>query len=186
MRADADGLKFTGVREPESLRIRVPEHPSARACECPGVPVPECPHMRNEESPGPLSSSGALPLAVAVGFEPTVGGYPTKHFECFTFGRSDTPPRSTLLETGPHTKIVRPPAGKSPVRASAEGDAARGEGRFHGLHGARPRAASRDISRSLPRSVAAELAGYVVGLVLELLSALLEVRRPLVCLALSL
>ncbi|ETJ36389.1 hypothetical protein Q604_UNBC09347G0001, partial [human gut metagenome] len=31
-------------------------------------------------------------IAVAVGFEPTVG-CPTQHFECCTFGRSDTLPR---------------------------------------------------------------------------------------------
>lgn len=30
-------------------------------------------------------------IAVAVGFEPTVG-CPTQHFECCTFGRSDTLP----------------------------------------------------------------------------------------------
>src|SRR5699024_9863648 len=44
------------------------------------------------KAPDLLSGPGASPSAVAVGFEPTVGGCPTKHFECFTFGRSDTPP----------------------------------------------------------------------------------------------
>src|SRR6187399_970881 len=31
-------------------------------------------------------------MAVTVGFEPTVGGYPTQLFESCTFGRSDTSP----------------------------------------------------------------------------------------------
>ena len=34
-------------------------------------------------------------LAVAVGFEPTVG-CPTQHFECCTFGRSDTLPGTSI------------------------------------------------------------------------------------------
>ncbi len=38
-----------------------------------------------KEPPGVL-------LAVTEGFEPSVRGYRTKHFECFTFGRSDTSP----------------------------------------------------------------------------------------------
>mgnify|MGYP007010717139 CR=1 FL=1 len=32
-------------------------------------------------------------LAVAAGFEPAVGDYPTLAFEASTFGRSDTPPK---------------------------------------------------------------------------------------------
>jgi hypothetical protein len=35
-------------------------------------------------------------MAVTVGFEPTVGGYPTQLFESCTFGRSDTSPRTSL------------------------------------------------------------------------------------------
>ena len=35
-------------------------------------------------------------MAVTVGFEPTVGGYPTQLFESCTFGRSDTSPSSSL------------------------------------------------------------------------------------------
>lgn len=35
-------------------------------------------------------------LAVAAGFEPAVGGYPTLAFEASTFGRSDTLPLATL------------------------------------------------------------------------------------------
>lgn len=42
-------------------------------------------------------------MAVAEGFEPSVRGCRTKHFECFTFGRSDTLPcvytRSTIPDT---------------------------------------------------------------------------------------
>lgn len=38
-------------------------------------------------------------MAVAAGFEPAVGGYPTNAFEAFTFGRSDTPPRIRIEQT---------------------------------------------------------------------------------------
>lgn len=37
-------------------------------------------------------------MAVTVGFEPTVGGCPTRHFECRTFGRSDTSPSSYFTQ----------------------------------------------------------------------------------------
>ena len=37
--------------------------------------------------------------AVAAGFEPAVGDYPTLAFEASTFGRSDTPPRNSLKQT---------------------------------------------------------------------------------------
>lgn len=37
-------------------------------------------------------------MAVTVGFEPTVGGYPTQLFESCTFGRSDTSPRTSLVK----------------------------------------------------------------------------------------
>ena len=40
----------------------------------------------------------ASSLAVTVGFEPTVGGYPTQLFESCTFGRSDTSPPIILRE----------------------------------------------------------------------------------------
>ena len=38
-------------------------------------------------------------MAVAAGFEPAVGGYPTNAFEAFTFGRSDTPPSTRIEQT---------------------------------------------------------------------------------------
>lgn len=38
-------------------------------------------------------------MAVAAGFEPAVGGYPTNAFEAFTFGRSDTPPPIRIEQT---------------------------------------------------------------------------------------
>lgn len=38
--------------------------------------------------------NGFLSLAVTEGFEPSVRGYRTQHFECCTFGRSDTSPNS--------------------------------------------------------------------------------------------
>lgn len=53
------------------------------------------------ETPGALSHSGGSNvnnLAVTVGFEPTVGGYPTQLFESCTFGRSDTSPRSSVVQ----------------------------------------------------------------------------------------
>ena len=39
-----------------------------------------------------LKGTTGVLLAVTEGFEPSVRGYRTKHFECFTFGRSDTSP----------------------------------------------------------------------------------------------
>jgi site-specific DNA recombinase len=39
-------------------------------------------------------------LAVAEGFEPSVGGYPTHAFEACSLGRSDTPPCGSLPATG--------------------------------------------------------------------------------------
>ena len=39
-------------------------------------------------------------MAVTVGFEPTVGGYPTQLFESCTFGRSDTSPPTSLRHVG--------------------------------------------------------------------------------------
>lgn len=36
---------------------------------------------------------------MAEGFEPSVRGYRTQHFECCTFGRSDTPPPRTVPES---------------------------------------------------------------------------------------
>ena len=49
----------------------------------------------------------AVSLAVAEGFEPSVGDYPTLAFEASTFGRSDTPPRKNLSETTPAGQIAR-------------------------------------------------------------------------------
>lgn len=40
-------------------------------------------------------------MAVTVGFEPTVGGYPTQLFESCTFGRSDTSPSASLRDAEP-------------------------------------------------------------------------------------
>lgn len=48
-------------------------------------------------------------MAVTVGFEPTVRGYRTQHFECCTFGRSDTSPDLiTLQRTKAETKTRGP------------------------------------------------------------------------------
>ncbi len=52
-----------------------------------------------EYAEGPVAcSSGAFEMAVTVGFEPTVGGYPTQLFESCTFGRSDTSPRTSVVQ----------------------------------------------------------------------------------------
>src|SRR5690606_4069534 len=45
-------------------------------------------------------------LAVAVGFEPTDGGYPSRAFEARSFGRSVTPPLTTLADCTPHPEIA--------------------------------------------------------------------------------
>src|SRR5690606_34725427 len=43
---------------------------------------------------------------VAVGFEPTDGGYPSRAFEARSFGRSVTPPLTTLADCMPHPEIA--------------------------------------------------------------------------------
>src|SRR6218665_1333441 len=61
-------------------------------------------------------------MAVTVGFEPTVGGYPTQLFESCTFGRSDTSPRTSLRETRPRRESsagARSP-GRSDVSVSLQ------------------------------------------------------------------
>ena len=65
-------------------------------------------------------------MAVTVGFEPTVGGYPTQLFESCTFGRSDTSPRKSLRHVvrrresgrtrGVSVELSAPGAGESSVR----------------------------------------------------------------------
>ncbi len=46
-------------------------------------------------------------MAVTVGFEPTVGGYPTQLFESCTFGRSDTSPPKSLRHDGRGRESMR-------------------------------------------------------------------------------
>ncbi len=55
----------------------------------PGAASPACAADIRGHRKSPCSG---LFLAVTVGFEPTVGGYPTQLFESCTFGRSDTSP----------------------------------------------------------------------------------------------
>lgn len=52
--------------------------------------------------------AGVYLSAVTVGFEPTVGGCPTRHFECRTFGRSDTSPSDDITRPKPFTQIELP------------------------------------------------------------------------------
>ncbi len=44
-------------------------------------------------------------MAVAEGFEPSVGGYPTHAFEACSLGRSDTPPQVTLPDGRSESEI---------------------------------------------------------------------------------
>jgi hypothetical protein len=54
-----------------------------------------------QKSPAILGMRGWI-LAEPVGFEPTVGSTPTQLFESCTFGRSDTVPRTILVQDSPH------------------------------------------------------------------------------------
>ncbi len=46
-------------------------------------------------------------MAVAEGFEPSVGDYPTLAFEASTFGRSDTPPSRNITDAPEDGQIAR-------------------------------------------------------------------------------
>lgn len=50
-------------------------------------------------------------MAVAEGFEPSDGGYPSHAFEACSLGRSDTPPRKTLPDKAGRPRIGRAAAG---------------------------------------------------------------------------
>ena len=59
-----------------------------------------------QKMPSSASAWGIFLLAVAAGFEPAVRGYRTQHFECCTFGRSDTLPLaivSAIAQNGKYT-----------------------------------------------------------------------------------
>ena len=57
-------------------------------------------------------------MAVAEGFEPSDGGYPSHAFEACSLGRSDTPPCGSLPGTwhGPLIAIEREAGAKKPPR----------------------------------------------------------------------
>lgn len=84
--------------------------------------------LSNNKTPA-QSRTGVLHLAVAAGFEPAVGGYPTFAFEANTFGRSDTLPRirianiaaatQTTTQTS-HTKPRRRPTTHKSERKSSK------------------------------------------------------------------
>lgn len=62
-------------------------------------------------------------MAVTVGFEPTVGGYPTQLFESCTFGRSDTSPRISVRDARRRRQSAHTTLGRGgPRRASALAD----------------------------------------------------------------
>lgn len=48
-----------------------------------------------------------MKMAVAEGFEPSVGGYPTHAFEACSLGRSDTPPARSLRAVSGAAQIAR-------------------------------------------------------------------------------
>ncbi|GAA3905340.1 hypothetical protein GCM10022382_10370 [Microbacterium invictum] len=57
------------------------------------------PDLTSKRRSAPLESGADQAfMAVTVGFEPTVGGYPTQLFESCTFGRSDTSPRKSVRD----------------------------------------------------------------------------------------
>ena len=70
-----------------------------------------------------------IALAVAEGFEPSDGGYPSHAFEACSLGRSDTPPPESLPNSGSAIPIAagrrRSPAGRRtprPARRHAHPD----------------------------------------------------------------
>lgn len=65
--------------------------------------TPKSPDSSNDK----VTLIRAFRVAVTVGFEPTVGGYPTQLFESCTFGRSDTSPL-TSLRHAPGCRQSRP------------------------------------------------------------------------------
>lgn len=69
------------------------------------------PASKTQKTGTPELRTGVPDVAVAAGFEPAVGGYPTIAFEAITFGRSDTPPRSRLRESSRATKSLPTPRG---------------------------------------------------------------------------
>src|SRR5699024_8568589 len=66
-----------------------------------------------------LHKQAGGPLAVAEGFEPSVGGYPTLDFEASTFSRSDTPPRKNLSDCAPGGQIAMSRRFRPAKRATA-------------------------------------------------------------------
>lgn len=63
---------------------------------------------KNPRLPLVSREAGVYLSAVTVGFEPTVGGCPTRHFECRTFGRSDTSPSDDITRLNPFAQIELP------------------------------------------------------------------------------
>ena len=71
--------------------------------------------LGNNKTPA-QSRTGALYLAVAAGFEPAVGGYPTFAFEANTFGRSDTLPRTRIANSSAATQTSHTKPTHSQIR----------------------------------------------------------------------
>lgn len=71
-------------------------------------------------------------MAVAAGFEPAVGGYPTNAFEAFTFGRSDTPPPIRIEQTAVCIQIWGGRTGVARVRGRTGVARVRGEPGWRG------------------------------------------------------
>lgn len=62
--------------------------------------------MEDMERAPHLSEQVRGSSAVAEGFEPSEGGYPSHAFEACSLGRSDTPPLVTLPEHPPDSEIA--------------------------------------------------------------------------------
>ena len=67
--------------------------------------TPEIVHISVQRKQEIIPDQGFM--AVTVGFEPTVGGYPTQLFESCTFGRSDTSPPKSLRHDGRGRESIR-------------------------------------------------------------------------------
>ncbi|GEM_PF-578383 len=71
----------------------------------------------HKKTPHPHEAGGEF-LAVAEGFEPSDGGYPSHAFEACSLGRSDTPPRKTVPQWRPDVKSPGKHPNQLPVSLS--------------------------------------------------------------------
>ncbi len=74
----------------------------------PTIESDEGPKSRGSLEDSSTGANALRALAVAEGFEPSDGGYPSHAFEACSFGRSDTPPPESL----PNAALLSPIAGE--------------------------------------------------------------------------